>query len=388
MINTSQTTNMAVSQGWEDVRKNWAVPKGIDQQFVSDSIPPVHDIVETYSERVITPALEPKEYFNEQKLEDSDDLFDIELQDISRMDKNAIIAENPEIKRHIKGMFKTFDTKDFKASFNGRYLRVNYEVLGGDTVDVVFDVKGKSSNAKGVSIPKILQRGQGGNTFDVTSLMKSGDLYYHKAHWFAYVLNPATPLTIANTDTKDVYLRDAAFWKVNAGGTKGINTPAGALAHEAIHMDVHAKNPELINRRVKFILQRMMLSGVTIASTLLAIGVNPWFMLPAVVAHVASYVSSRNKDSWIGDGYYANIVDESSAYFSQMVLVDYLARKGFSMTTFGDLKDGNQAYMDHAYGYQPFTWTIIDKVRGFDAGSNSNKKNMAGSSAVALPLAA
>jgi hypothetical protein len=353
------------SQGLKSVREGWEVPPGMDRSFVVDKISTPEKILEEYIPKMDITHKTVDVIAKEDIKELDENLFKTELQSVRNFDPEKIVQEvgNPDIKKHLKGILDSMSGGDFKAAVSGGFIRFNYKIPEGDTIDMVYDMRPLSGgNNDGLILRSYLQTNSNSEVLNLGKLVPEATIKFRSFDWYMYLLRPSLYFTAMGAHKNDISIFQGYFKFQNY---QTILPPAIALTHESGHLWFAKKYPELSNQSVEHLLSQVGLMGVDIISMLLAMGINPWYLLPSVVLNLGTYSMSRDITTSVGKRAHANLANESHSDYIEYVLGDYLTRKGFKVgKNLGDFDKLTVNFVkNYMMAYQPLSWGLIDSVR-------------------------
>lgn len=362
------------SKALEQVRENWEVPPGMNAEFVKDVLPTPDQVIEHFEDKVQISNDDVETIALKDQPEMDKELFKMDMIDIRRFD-HKMIAEansNKEIEKPLKSLFKSMRNGNFQGAVSNGFMRINYSLPSGDTIDMVYDLRKGKSNPEGIKLSSFLQTNSSNEVLNLAKMLPNSDIKYKHVDWYWYLLRPALMVAGMSVQEDNVSIYKSFFEKDIYTSTL---SPAVLFAHEQGHRWLKDKRPELIKDHTDYILSTLAFSGVDILSVLLAMGINPWFLLPSAITHISAYSLSRDLSTNYGKKAHASLASESHADYVEYVVADYLQRKGFHV---GDnIKEletiTNRFVVNYMLGYQPLAWGVVDVSRYMIDKANNNE---------------
>jgi hypothetical protein len=369
--NTNSGIEFSVSADFQTYDDKVEVLPGMDVTAVTNELTPADEILADINETVET-APTKMEILAKDLAPDSN-ILEIGLQDSRQLNWESIRSTNPVIERHIKGLEKTFKQGDetFWAAFDGRYLRVMYKIPGGDEMDMVFDTNSSfNSKRTGLEIVSIVESQPNEKSLNMKSLIpEDKKLYYHKQHWLQLALMPASKKALGGASSNGMELNDGFFHLSQEAITAGYS-PIEIFAHEGNHLKGFVEKPKTLkelNSAQRYGAFRVLMNFGNVLSMAAAIGVSPWMLLPQAMLHIYTYYKSRDLNSQLGKDNHGEYAFELDARLASAILADYLRRKGFVAGEYRSVNSISERFVRaRQMGYQPFSWTIMDKMRKKD----------------------
>lgn len=385
---SSSFTKTEIAQLEEYREKLYVAPPGIDNRDVTNSVPSVEEIVSDISknthlyresrEAALAAHIPPEDY-DELIAQPEISLFTI------FSGNSAINLENAPnrhegIKKHWKKLIKTLPVGTTIRQY-GDLVMAEYPLgmaiedeRGGfippNQVKVIFDLgTGVSSRERGIKIRAMIQeRGEDGACFDAAGQLSGfSNIYFKKEGWLIELLQ-GTGNAIATASPGFGSIPSSVDVRTFTVGKRGLG--GDTLTHELIHIDDYRKkklsSPAALN--IVTLNENILLPLSAVASI---VTLNPWLVMPSLLATVAAYLSSRTDGHTLNRNIKDRFSLEKRAYLYQLIFTILMEKNGFqfrSRSPYNTVPEFSNQYIEETnanliYYYQPMVWGLIDSIR-------------------------
>lgn len=368
--------------------KLYVAPPGVENAAITEAMPPVAEIVNDLynSTRIYKNSREaaintgiPQEDYDELMAKQEVALADIML-GFQPIKPNEAPNKYTGIEKHWKKLLKTLPANTTIRSY-GDLVLAEYplgmpledergRVTPPNLVKVIFDLgTGSSSREQGIKIRAMLQeRGEDGGCFNAAGQLPGfSNIYFKKEGWLIELLQgTGGAIATASSGYGNLPARvDVLTFTVGKSGLGG-----DTLVHELIHISDYRKGTlnSMIPLKLATLNENLLLPLSAIASI---VTLNPWIIMPSLMATVAAYLSSRVEGHSLNRNIKDRFALEKRAYLYQLIFTMLMEKNGFQFTSghpYHTVPELTPQYIERTNThliryYQPMVWGLIDSIR-------------------------